>query len=187
MWAQVGGTFWLTRLSRDREAAVRVAALTLLAHLASNKAPATRRMLLQGWPEAGTTVLKVCLLSGWVLSKPTWLGNVACACCWAACACVPYLKCVAMQSRLGCIAQFKGRAAVSKGLKDHSVLGHAVTSYQHLPTVRHRVNSCLSAALRSAMSSMITDLSTDYRTIQSLDQYQLFILNCLKMRFSVLL
>lgn len=132
MGAQVGGTFWLTRLSRDREAAVRVAALTLLAHLASNKAPATRRMLLQGWPEAGTAVLKVCLLSGHVLSNPRLLGNVACACCWAACACVPYLNRVALQKRLGCIARCKGRVAVPKGLKDHPVLGHAVTSYQRL-------------------------------------------------------
>ena len=57
--AQVGGTFWLTRLARDREAAVRVAALSLLAHLASARAAPTRRMLLQGWPEAGTAVLKV--------------------------------------------------------------------------------------------------------------------------------
>ncbi|KAL0055596.1 hypothetical protein WJX82_002269 [Trebouxia sp. C0006] len=60
-WQQVGGTFWLTRLSRDREASVRVAALGLLAHLASPRAPATRRMLLQGWPEAGTALLKVAL------------------------------------------------------------------------------------------------------------------------------
>jgi len=59
MAVQVGGTFWLTRLSRDREASVRVAALGLLAHLASPRAPATRRMLLQGWPEAGTALLKV--------------------------------------------------------------------------------------------------------------------------------
>jgi len=59
MAIQVGGTFWLTRLSRDREASVRVAALGLLAHLASSRAPATRRMLLQGWPEAGTALLKV--------------------------------------------------------------------------------------------------------------------------------
>ena len=56
---QVGGTFWLTRLARDREAAVRVAALSLLAHLAGPTATPTRRMLLQGWPEAGTAVLKV--------------------------------------------------------------------------------------------------------------------------------
>jgi len=56
---QVGGTFWLTRLSRDREASVRVTALGLLTHLASPRAPATRRMLLQGWPEAGTALLKV--------------------------------------------------------------------------------------------------------------------------------
>ena len=59
MAVQVGGTFWLTRLSRDREASVRVTALCLLAHLASPRAPATRRMLLQGWPEAGTALLKV--------------------------------------------------------------------------------------------------------------------------------
>ena len=58
---QVGGTFWLTRLARDREAEVRVAAIGLLAHLASPQAPATRRMLLQGWPEAGTAMLKVLL------------------------------------------------------------------------------------------------------------------------------
>ena len=56
---QVGGTFWLTRLARDREAAVRLAAFSLLAHLAAPTAAPTRRMLLQGWPEAGTAVLKV--------------------------------------------------------------------------------------------------------------------------------
>lgn len=56
---QVGGTFWLTRLARDREATVRLAALSLLAHLAAPTATPTRRMLLQGWPEAGTAVLKV--------------------------------------------------------------------------------------------------------------------------------
>ncbi|DBA67372.1 TPA: hypothetical protein ACH3X2_001663 [Trebouxia sp. C0005] len=61
MAVKVGGTFWLTRLSRDREASVRVTALGLLAHLASPRAPATRRMLLQGWPEAGTAMLKVAL------------------------------------------------------------------------------------------------------------------------------
>ncbi|DBB03962.1 TPA: hypothetical protein ACH3X1_013032 [Trebouxia sp. C0004] len=60
-WQQVGGTFWMTRLSRDREASVRVTALGLLAHLASPRAPATRRMLLQGWPEAATALLKVVL------------------------------------------------------------------------------------------------------------------------------
>lgn len=38
---------------------MRAAALTLLAHLAQPSAPATRRMLLQGWPEAGSAVLKV--------------------------------------------------------------------------------------------------------------------------------
>ena len=57
----MGGTFWLTRLARDREAGVRVAAVSLLAHLALPQAPATRRMLLQGWPEAGTAMLKVLL------------------------------------------------------------------------------------------------------------------------------
>ena len=56
---QVGGTFWLTRLARDREATVRIAALSLLAHLARPTATPTRRMLLQGWPEAGTALLKV--------------------------------------------------------------------------------------------------------------------------------
>lgn len=56
---QVGGTFWLTRLARDSEATVRLAALSLLAHLAAPTATPTRRMLLQGWPEAGTAVLKV--------------------------------------------------------------------------------------------------------------------------------
>ena len=60
---QVGGTFWLTRLARDREAAVRAAALALLAHLAQAAAPATRQMLLRGWPEAGSALLKVaCML-----------------------------------------------------------------------------------------------------------------------------
>ena len=63
LWHQVGGTFWLTRLARDREAGVRVAAVSLLAHLASPQAPATRRMLLQGWPEAGTAMLKQCAVS----------------------------------------------------------------------------------------------------------------------------
>lgn len=60
---QVGGTFWLTRLARDREATVRVAAVSLLAHLAGPTAHPTRRMLLQGWPEAGTAVLKVGFIS----------------------------------------------------------------------------------------------------------------------------
>ena len=57
--SQVGGTFWLTRLARDREASVRATALLLLAHLAGPEAVCTRRMLLQGWPEAGSAVLKV--------------------------------------------------------------------------------------------------------------------------------
>lgn len=56
---QVGGTFWLTRLARDREAEVRAAALSLLSQLAGPEAIPTRRMLLQGWPEAGSAVLKV--------------------------------------------------------------------------------------------------------------------------------
>lgn len=38
---------------------MRAAALSLLAHLACPTANPTRRMLLQGWPEAGTAVLKV--------------------------------------------------------------------------------------------------------------------------------
>lgn len=70
---QVGGTFWLTRLARDREAAVQAAALSLLAHLASPGAPLTRRMLLQGWPEAGTAVLKV--------HKPYVPASVKAQCC----------------------------------------------------------------------------------------------------------
>ncbi|KAK9824474.1 hypothetical protein WJX72_010621 [[Myrmecia] bisecta] len=60
-WQSVGGTFWLTRLARDRETGVRAAAMTLLACLASPAAPVTRRMLLQGWPECGSTALKVAL------------------------------------------------------------------------------------------------------------------------------
>ena len=58
---QVGGTFWLSRLARDREATVRAAAWSVLARLALPAAPATRRMLLQSWPDCGTTAVRVSL------------------------------------------------------------------------------------------------------------------------------
>ena len=56
---QVGGTFWLSRLARDREATVRAAAWSVLARLALPAAPATRRMLLQSWPDCGTAAVRV--------------------------------------------------------------------------------------------------------------------------------
>jgi hypothetical protein len=46
-WAQLGGSFWLSRLSRDVEAVVRAAALALLAALLQPGAEATQHMVVQ--------------------------------------------------------------------------------------------------------------------------------------------
>ena len=93
--AQVGGTFWLSRLARDREATVRAAAWSILARLALPAAPATRRMLLQSWPDCGTTavrvslpvqgagLLSVCLPHSDAAPGPTVAKTSACRCCAA--------------------------------------------------------------------------------------------------------
>lgn len=46
-WQQIGGTFWLSRLSRDPEAEVRAAALQLLGALLSPEAISTQRLLVK--------------------------------------------------------------------------------------------------------------------------------------------
>jgi hypothetical protein len=44
-----------------QEAEIRVAAISLLSRLAGPQAGPTRRMLLQGWPEAGTMMIKIAM------------------------------------------------------------------------------------------------------------------------------
>ncbi len=57
--SQVRGTFWLTRLaSEDKSTPVRVAALDLLARLASPAAPATAHALLRAWPDGAQLAVK---------------------------------------------------------------------------------------------------------------------------------
>lgn len=50
-WAAVGGTHWLSRLSKDQDARVRELAFSLLGALACP--PGTHAMLAAGWPECG--------------------------------------------------------------------------------------------------------------------------------------
>ncbi|KAI8476101.1 MAG: hypothetical protein J3K34DRAFT_513946 [Monoraphidium minutum] len=58
-WAAVGGTFWLSRLARDREASIRRSSLLLLAALLAPGAAPTQRMLVTGWPDCGARTLRV--------------------------------------------------------------------------------------------------------------------------------
>jgi hypothetical protein len=51
-WADVGGTYWLSRLARDQQASVRQLAFSLLAALVLP--PATHAMLQSGWRECGS-------------------------------------------------------------------------------------------------------------------------------------
>ena len=57
---QAGGTFWLRRLTHaGEEQALQAAAWALLARLASAAAPATRGLLLHGWPGCAAAAMQV--------------------------------------------------------------------------------------------------------------------------------
>ncbi|GAB4820510.1 hypothetical protein N2152v2_007556 [Parachlorella kessleri] len=55
-WAELGGTYWLSRAAKDQQASIRQAAFQLLAPVA---APVpTHAMLVSGWPECGSLACK---------------------------------------------------------------------------------------------------------------------------------
>ncbi|GMH37014.1 hypothetical protein BSKO_04887 [Bryopsis sp. KO-2023] len=51
-WEDIAGVAWISRLSRDHEANVRVAALKIFTHVASDPTGRTLAVLLKGWPES---------------------------------------------------------------------------------------------------------------------------------------
>lgn len=56
-FAEVGGTYWLSRLVKDQQPGIRHLAFELLAALTA--APATHAVLSAGWPESGRAACKV--------------------------------------------------------------------------------------------------------------------------------
>ncbi|KAF8060057.1 hypothetical protein HT031_004996 [Scenedesmus sp. PABB004] len=58
-WAAIGGTFWLSRLARDREAAVRRLALGLVPHLLAPAAGATQALVTHHWPDCANRLARV--------------------------------------------------------------------------------------------------------------------------------
>ncbi|KAK3275263.1 hypothetical protein CYMTET_16591 [Cymbomonas tetramitiformis] len=61
VWRASGGSYWLTRLARDREGRVRTAVLALLALVAGPYGRATRAWLSQTWPEAPGVMVRVAM------------------------------------------------------------------------------------------------------------------------------
>jgi hypothetical protein len=59
--AQVSGTFWLSRLTRDGDAMIRTRALSLLARLVSPSAGPAHRMLEALWPDAPAAAVRTVL------------------------------------------------------------------------------------------------------------------------------
>jgi hypothetical protein len=61
-WQQLGGSFWLSRLSRDVEAGVRCGALALLAALVQPGAEATQHMVVQVGGAGAAECCRACLM-----------------------------------------------------------------------------------------------------------------------------
>ncbi|GLC57227.1 hypothetical protein PLESTB_001201500 [Pleodorina starrii] len=57
-WQQLSGSFWVSRLLRDRDAVLRALAAEVLARLLQPGASATQAMVAQGWPDALRMMLK---------------------------------------------------------------------------------------------------------------------------------
>ncbi|WIA13616.1 hypothetical protein OEZ85_007180 [Tetradesmus obliquus] len=61
VWAAIGGTFWLSRLCRDRESSIRCLALRLLGQLLAPGAAATQALIAHSWPDCGHRLVRVAL------------------------------------------------------------------------------------------------------------------------------
>uniref|UniRef100_A0A383WNT2 Rotatin N-terminal domain-containing protein n=1 Tax=Tetradesmus obliquus TaxID=3088 RepID=A0A383WNT2_TETOB len=61
VWAAIGGTFWLSRLCRDRESCIRCLALRLLGQLLAPGAAATQSLIAHSWPDCGHRLVRVAL------------------------------------------------------------------------------------------------------------------------------
>ncbi|GLI61367.1 hypothetical protein VaNZ11_003730, partial [Volvox africanus] len=59
LWQQLSGSFWVSRLLRDRDSVLRALAAEVLARLLQPGATVTQAMVAQGWPDAVKMMSKV--------------------------------------------------------------------------------------------------------------------------------
>ncbi|KAG2449121.1 hypothetical protein HYH02_005869 [Chlamydomonas schloesseri] len=58
-WQQMSGSFWVSRLLRDRDTVLRALAVEVLGRLLQPGADATQAMVAQGWPDAVKAMVKI--------------------------------------------------------------------------------------------------------------------------------
>ncbi|KXZ49479.1 hypothetical protein GPECTOR_21g705 [Gonium pectorale] len=80
VWTQLSGSFWVSRLLRDRDAVLRALAAEVLARLMQPGADSTHLMVAQGWPDAAKMMAKAALDRANCYALRTAALRVLCGC-----------------------------------------------------------------------------------------------------------
>ncbi|PNH11400.1 hypothetical protein TSOC_001802 [Tetrabaena socialis] len=118
-WQQLSGSFWVSRLMRDRDGVQRTLAVEVLARLLQPGADGTQGMVAQGWPDAVKMMARAA----------TDRGN-----CFA-------LRAAALRALCACMAQDAQPGAPTQAASEAGGSGPAATPASELPLPRRQLFS----------------------------------------------